>query len=250
VPFTSQTAQDLQAVREKLAECEQSIADAEFKIGPASLRIALGNADPGDDAVGPRLKELHAERDLLRSALEAAEQAEADRLAAAKQHELASTCRAATQHLSRLEKELGAAAVHAANAQRAYERAVEAGRSALASMPTQLRAQWMMQLTPKYLQRLLLIETREVGVRAGATAFLIPEYYGYAEHIKNWQSGKVPPISQLLARVLEPMRVKLKSLIPSSSDTGSQSPAPDDDAAAEGDPPALSAAATSTAEAA
>ncbi len=105
-----------------------------------------------------------------------------------------------------------------------------------------------MQLTSKYLQRLLLIETREVGVRAECdTAFtMIPEYYGYAEHIKNWQSGKVPPISQLLARVLEPMRVKLKSLIPSSAVAGSPFLETADDAAAGGDPPALSTAAIHT----
>jgi hypothetical protein len=215
--FVAETAANVATITDKLAACEQSIADAEFRLPNASLRLALGNAEPGDELVGPRLRELHAERDLLRSALEAAEQQEADRLAAAKQHELASTCRAATQHLARLEKELGAAAVHAANAQRAYERAVEAGRSALASMPTQLRAQHWMQLSAKWLQKLLLVETRQVGVRAGATVFLIPEFTAYSEHLKGWASGKVPTISQLLARDLTPIREKLKSLIPSSS---------------------------------
>jgi hypothetical protein len=241
VPFTSQTAADLETVKARLAECEQSIADAELKLPNASLRLALGNAEPGDDAVGPRLKELHAERDLLRSALEAAEQQEADRREAAKQHELASTCRAATQHLSRLSKEMEAAAMHFANGQAAYARAVEASRSALASMPPKLRAAYWMAIAPKYLQRILLIETYQVAKRAGMTP-VIPEMQGWAEDLKNWSTGNVAAFSTLLARAVEPIRAQLRQFIPSSS-AGSPFLADDTAAAPENSSPVSGAAA-------
>jgi hypothetical protein len=232
VPFASAEQQAIDTVEARLAAAEADLQAAEASAPAAALRVHTGNPEDGDADLLARLPILRAECASLYMARDAATQAEADRKEQARLRELAATCRAATQHLARLERELGAAAVHLSNAQSAYARACEAGRSALASMPGRLRADHELQLTDKYLQRLLLVEGRQCGVRAGATAFMVPEFYGYAEHLKSWQSGKVPTIAVLLARILEPMRAKLRQFIPSPA-ADSQSTAADDAAASE-----------------
>jgi hypothetical protein len=246
VPFTSQTAADLETVKARLAECEQQIAEAEFKLPNASLRLALGNAEPGDDAVGPRLRELHAERDLLRSALSAAEQAEADRKEQARQRALASQCRAASQHQARAEKELLAAAAAGEQMQRAFDRFAEAMRSTAALLPGRMRDQFFMQLSPKYWQKLLLIETYAAAKRLGSAVPIVPEFSGYAEHIKGWRSGTVPTLSQLMARDLTPIKTKLRELMPPQGSSGGCPFLPDETAVEVDAAPTAPSTATST----
>jgi hypothetical protein len=178
-------------------------------------------------------------------AKEAAEQAEADRKEQARARELASQCRASQQHLARLEKEITAAAAAGAAMQRSFDRAADAARSALAAMTPQLRAAHWMQLAPKYLQRLLLIETHQAGKRSGSITVVIPEMVGFAEDMKGWASGNVPNIQTLLGRDLGVIRAKLRSLMPpQGSSDAATSPGPaSDDAAVSGEVPPIPEAA-------
>src|SRR5260221_13659093 len=60
-------------IASRLEAAEQQVAETEARLPQAALRLALGNPEPGDDEVAPRLREHVPQRDMLRAAVEGAE---------------------------------------------------------------------------------------------------------------------------------------------------------------------------------
>jgi hypothetical protein len=216
MPFQSAEQQQLDTVEARLLAVEADLQAVEGAAPAAALRVHTGTPEDGDADLLARLPVLRAECASLYMARDAATQAEADRLELARLRALASSARAAQQHLSKWQSELENAALHGSNMQRAYERAAAAGRSALAAMPPKMRVQYMLTLAPKRAKRLLMIETHQVAKRAGQDP-VIPEMLGWSEDVKGWASGQVPTLQTLLMRDVEPIRAQLRQFIPSSS---------------------------------
>lgn len=233
MPFQSTERQDYEAIVAKLLETDAELQQAEAAAPRAQFNKALGRATVEDLALLDRLPVLRDERDTLRTAKDVAEQHETDRRETAKQRELASRIRAAQQHLSRLERELMAAAVHLGNGQAAYDRAAEASRSALALLPPALREQHWMQLSAKHLKRLILADAHRNAKEAGAAEPLIDERVGYSNDMRGWQSGRLPPLTALLLHFLGPIKNRLRELMPTKSFSGAEEAAGEDDPAEE-----------------
>ena len=96
---------DLDVIRAKLADCEAEIRTAEAALRQAALGAVLSD-DPraGYEPIA-ELQALRARHELMQVALEAAEQAERDALAALSAREHQARKRALAQHSARLSRE-------------------------------------------------------------------------------------------------------------------------------------------------
>lgn len=210
--FVAQTQADLATVEKRLAEIEAELQAVELAAPAAALKAALGTGTEEDVALIARLPVLRAEAASLQMAKEAAEQAEADRLAAAKNREIAASCRAATQHVARCEKEILAAMVAAENSAKAFARAVDAGRSALALLPRSLRAQAYpdMALSSKRLRRWILLQFARTGRETGQS--VVQDIAAFSRDVET-PDGKIPDVSGLLAKDLAVLRADLRKVL-------------------------------------
>jgi hypothetical protein len=126
-------------VRSKLAACEQGIAQAEADLRAISLQAALSeDPDAGHDAVA-RLNALRSKRELLQNALQAAEQAEAERETAARHREWQARKRSLAQKTGQLERDAAIVCKAIADLQDAIRRMEEVGQSIVALLPPSLR---------------------------------------------------------------------------------------------------------------
>jgi hypothetical protein len=229
--FQAQSQLDLATVEKRLAEVEAELHSVESGAPAAALRNALGHGSDEDTALVASLPVLRAELDSLRLAREAAQQLEADRVAAAKNRETASACRAATQHLARCEKELLAAAAASEAATRSYNRACEAARSAMALLPRPIRVQAYAEivLSPKRLRRHLLLELTRHGRDVGES---IIADFGRGSFVRDVEvNGVIPPTANLIARDFAGLRDDLRNILHKVSPAGDPFP-PADEAAA------------------
>jgi hypothetical protein len=130
---------DGQVIRAKLATVEQEIAAAETELRQASLAAALSDdPDAGFDTVA-RLNGLRSRKELLQAALQAAEQAERDRLAALHAREWAARKRSLAQKSGALLREVDAVARASTELDQARRRMAEVGAGMVALLPVQLR---------------------------------------------------------------------------------------------------------------
>jgi hypothetical protein len=102
--FRSKEAETIETVQAKLAAAEQEVQAAERRLHEVSLEAALGdNEDAGHDATA-QLRQARDKAELLRHALQVADEKERDRLAAAASAAEKSRIRALRQHLAALQK--------------------------------------------------------------------------------------------------------------------------------------------------
>jgi hypothetical protein len=234
--FQAQSQLDLATVEKRLAEVEAELQSVESGAPAAALRNALGTGTDEDTALVASLPVLRAELDSLRLAREAAQQAEADRVQAARHKETASACRAATQHLARCEKELLAAAAASEAATRSYNRACEAARSAMSLLPRPIRVQAYAEivLSPKRLRRHLLIELTRHGHDIGES---IIADFGRGSFVRDVEvNGRIPPAANLIARDFAGLRDDLRKILHKVSPSDALSPSSVVEAASDSSP--------------
>src|SRR5437588_10024072 len=130
---------DVETVRGKLAAIERDIQAAESELRAVSLEAALSeDPDAGYDTVA-RLNQLRSKRELLVNALAAAEQAEAERLAALHVREWQARKRSLAQKTGQLEREAAEIARLTDALHQARNRMAETGQGIVALLPPSLR---------------------------------------------------------------------------------------------------------------
>lgn len=209
--FQAQTTADLATVTDRLAAVEQELQVAEATAPAAALRKALGSATDEDAALIARLPLLRQEADSLRMAKEAAEQADADRIATGRRKEMAAQIRACTQHVARTEKEVLACAAALDATTRCFNRALEAGRAATALLPSAIRAKhWPAEaMALKRVKQMLTAEMMRLG-RANGEGLAAPN--ASAMNFADGRGG-ITPLAVTLGRDMGAVRAELRTLL-------------------------------------
>jgi hypothetical protein len=190
---------DTEQVRQKLAACEQGIQAAEVELRTISLQAALSeDPDAGHDAIA-RLNALRSKRELLTNALQAAEQAERERLAALHAREWQARKRSLAQKTGQLERDAAEVARNLTALQNGIRRMEEAGQSIVALLPPNLRtpARPFHELfSPVVMRDLVRLERYRLGDRSSK-----PERLGNYMSFQDARTAAVKSMTDVLTEL-------------------------------------------------
>jgi hypothetical protein len=191
---------DADTVRAKIVAVEQEVQSAEADLRAISLEAALsGSPDAGHDAIA-RLNQLRSKRELLTNALQAAEQAERDRLAALHAREMQARKRSLAQKLGAYEREAGEVAKATQALNDAKARMSETALSIAPLLPRQLRTgakPWDQLVSPLMVNQLALLEAYRLDPRAKKPDRLANHYPNFQDRV----TGRVKPIGEITAEL-------------------------------------------------
>jgi hypothetical protein len=190
---------DVAQVRQKIAACEQDIKAAEADLRRVSLQLALSeDPDAGYDAVA-RLNQLRSKRELLQHGLQAAEQAEAERLAALHAREWQARKRSLAQKAGQLERDAAEVARALATLQEGIRRMEEAGQSIVALLPPSLRTSarpFHELFSPVVMRDLVRLERYRLGDRSSK-----PERLGNYMSFQDARTAAVKSMADVLTEL-------------------------------------------------
>jgi hypothetical protein len=209
----------------KLAACERDIQAAENDLRRVSLQIALSeDPDAGHDVVA-RLNQLRSKRELLTNALQAAEQAEAERLAAVHAREWQARRRAVSQHCGALSRDAAEVSKALAALHEGIRRMEEVGQSIVALCPLSMRSSarpYHELFSPVIMRDLVRLERFRLGDTESK-----PKLLGNYIQVQDPRTGIVKSMTDVLAEQIASVKAQFdaRGLASEQHQPASQQPA-------------------------
>jgi hypothetical protein len=191
-------AGDVAQVKQKIADCELAIAEAEKELDRAALQAVLAH-DQSASAATAKLDLLRHRRDLLGRALQAAEQKERETSDAARQREWIARKRSLAQKTGQLERDAAEVARAITALQDGIRRMEEAGQSIVALLPPSLRTSarpFHELFSPVVMRDLVRLERYRHGDRSSK-----PERLGNYMSFQDPRTAAVKGMTDVLAEL-------------------------------------------------
>lgn len=215
---------DLETVKAKIATCDAEIAQAEANLRTVSLQAALSE-DPnaGSEAID-RLNQLRGKRELLTNALQAAEQAQAEREAQARHREWQARRRALSQQTGRLQRDAVKVTKALATLEEAIGRMEQAGSAIVALCPPIMKtpARPFHELfSPLVMRDLVRLERYRLGDKSSR-----PERLGNYMQFQDPRTGMVRSMTDILSEKIATVKALFERAGPTAPVSNETSPPP------------------------
>src|ERR1700722_18214323 len=210
---------DVEAIKAKLADCRGEVEAAERDLQRASLSAVLGDRETDASEAARHLAQLRGRRELLCSALQAAEQAEIDARDALSGRDFAARKRALSQHIGRIERDATDLTAALTALRDAFRRIAATGQTITALLPASMRNEaqpFHELLSAPHLRDLANVEALRLSrgglVAPGVTAspMLLAQY-------EDRVSGAIKPLGEVLDEIIANLKREFEARAPSSS---------------------------------
>src|ERR1700722_15390762 len=213
------TPSDVEAITAKLADCQAKIEAAERDLQRVSLSAVLGDRETDASDATSHLAQLRDRRELLSSALQAAEQAEIDARDALSAKDFATRKRALSQHIGRIERDAADLTAALAALRDTFRRIAATGQTITALLPASMRNEvqpFHELLSAPHLRDLANVEAFRLS-RGGLVAPGVSASPMLLAQYKDRVSGAIKPLDRVLGEIIANLKREFDQHAPSSS---------------------------------